>query len=250
LVIPIPSSYFFRADPLEPVYTERFNSLADPARGVHVGDITTALQSLPGDERDRLSFRTDAHFSRRGHGVVADIVADEIAAVDGFERREARTSSPSRRREPGPTDGDSGYVLGLSCFYHNSAAALIRDGQLVAAAEEERFTRQKADRRFPARAVNFCLEEAGIHQDELSTVVYYDNAYLTFERLMHTQLAIGSEGLDAWQRVLPSWLTQKLQIPELIRDTLDYDGEVLQGSHHRSHAASAPTRRRSNPPRS
>ena len=78
----------------------------------------------------------------------------------------------------GAMAGDSGYVLGLSCFYHNSAAALIRDGQLVAAAEEERFTREKADRRFPARAVNYCLEEAGIHQDELSSVVYYDNAYL------------------------------------------------------------------------
>jgi carbamoyltransferase len=248
MVIPIPSSYFFRADPLAPIYGERFNGLADPANGVHVGDITTAIQSLPREQRDLISFRTDAHFSRRGHEMVADIVADQIATLDGFERRTTMatpgatpaTTTASRTASARPRSSpDSGYVLGLSCFYHNSAAALIRDGKLVAAAEEERFTRRKADRRFPTRAVNFCLEEAGIHQGELSSVVYYDNAYLTFERLMHTQLAIGSEGLDAWQRVLPSWLTQKLRIPELIRDTLDYDGEVLHESHHRSHAASA-----------
>jgi carbamoyltransferase len=235
MVIPIPSSYFFRADPLAPVYTERFNDLADPDNGLHVGDITTAIQAMPREERDRIPFRTDAHFSRHGHGIVADLVADQIATIDGFEGR--RTAAPTRSRRR--SSDASGYVLGLSCFYHNSAAALIRNGKLVAAAEEERFTRRKADRRFPTRAVNFCLEEAGIQQGELSSVVYYDNAYLTFERLMHTQLAIGSDGLDAWQRVLPSWLTQKLQIPELIRDTLDYDGEVLHESHHRSHAASA-----------
>jgi carbamoyltransferase len=130
-------------------------------------------------------------------------------------------------------------VLGLSCFYHNSAAALIKDGQIIAAAEEERFSRVKNDRRFPAHSVNYCLEEAGIHQSDLAAVVYYDNAAMTFERLMHTLAAVGERGEDQWSRVLPSWLRYKLNLPQLIRREMRYDGPVLQELHHRSHAASA-----------
>jgi carbamoyltransferase len=131
------------------------------------------------------------------------------------------------------------YILGLSCFYHNSAACLIKDGEIVAAAEEERFTRVKNDRRFPHYAANYCLEEGGIHQQDLAAVVYYDNASLTFERVLHTQLTTGSQGEEAWLRVMPSWLQYKLHIPQLIRRYLHYDGLILQETHHRSHAASA-----------
>ena len=107
----------------------------------------------------------------------------------------------------------STYVLGLSCFYHNSAASLIKDGEIVAAAEEERFTRIKNDRRFPAYAANYCLEEGGIQQTELAAVVYYDNASLTFERLMHTLLAVGATGKEAWHRIMPSWVRSKFIYP-------------------------------------
>ena len=87
--------------------------------------------------------------------------------------------------------------------------------------------------------MNYCLEAAGIAPDDLEAVVYYDNAYLTFERLMGTQIALGAGGADAWRRVLPSWTSYKLHIPRLIREALSYQGRILQGVHHRSHAASA-----------
>ena len=116
---------------------------------------------------------------------------------------------------------------------------MIKDGEIVAAAEEERFTRVKNDRRFPSNAANYCLEEAGIHQNELSAVVYYDNAPLTFERILHTLVASGSKGEDLWVRVMPSWLRYKLHLPQLIRRALRYNGPVLHDIHHRSHAASA-----------
>ena len=97
LVLPIPTSYFFRADPLEPIYTERYDALADPGNGLHVGDITTAIQALPREVRDHISFRSDAHFSRRGHALVAEFVADEIAQLDGFARTDdsAASSAPT-----------------------------------------------------------------------------------------------------------------------------------------------------------
>jgi carbamoyltransferase len=131
------------------------------------------------------------------------------------------------------------HVLGISCFYHNSAAALIRDGEIVAAAEEERFTRVKNDRRFPHLAINYCLEEGGIDPRDLAAVVYYDSAALTFERILHTQYAVGERAREMWTRMLPSWLRYKLHVPRLIRDYLHYEGLVLQDQHHRSHAASA-----------
>ena len=115
----------------------------------------------------------------------------------------------------------------------------MQDGEIVAAAEEERFTRIKNDRQFPHRAVNFCLEQAGIHQNELRAVVYYDNAFQTFERLIHTLAAVGDDSQDAWLRIMPPWIHYKLHLPTLIRRYLQYDGLIFQEVHHRSHAASA-----------
>ena len=124
-------------------------------------------------------------------------------------------------------------------MYHNSAAAVIQDGEIVAAAEEERFSRLKNDRRFPQRAVNYCLEEAGISQNDLTAVVYYDNAYLTFERILHTLRGDQRKAREAWLRILSTWVQYKLDIPGLIRSSLAYDGLILHDRHHRSHAASA-----------
>ena len=122
---------------------------------------------------------------------------------------------------------DSITILGISCFYHNSAAALIRDGKIVAAAEEERFTRVKNDRRFPHNAINFCLEEAGISQKQLTAVVYYDNSALTFERLCHSIMAVDRDAASSmWQQIMPSWLRMKLHLPKLIRSFLSYEGPI------------------------
>ncbi len=235
LVLPIPTFHYIRSTPLDSVYQAAFESLADPARGIFVADITTPLRSLSTAVKGELAFKTDAHFSRKGHRIVSEIVGDAVTTVEGFGRKPSERPTPTVVAPKAKPE----YVLGVSCFYHNSAAAILRDGELVAAVEEERFTRDKADRRFPLSSINYCLEEADIGPNDLSTIVYYDNAYLTFERLLHSQLALGRSGGDTWERVIPGWLNQKLFIPDFIRNALSYDGIIHHASHHRSHAASA-----------
>jgi carbamoyltransferase len=130
-------------------------------------------------------------------------------------------------------------ILGISCYYHDSAACLVRDGQIVAAAQEERFTRKKHDPRFPINAVRYCMEEAQTTAQDLSYVVYYDKPILTFERLLMTYLAIAPRGLRSWIDAMPLWLGQKLHVPRVIRKEIGYEGAVLFTEHHEAHAASA-----------
>lgn len=130
-------------------------------------------------------------------------------------------------------------VLGLSCFYHDAAAALVRDGRIVAAAQEERFTRVKHDARFPEHAVAYCLAEAGIGVDALDAVAFYDKPFLTFERLLETYLAFAPRGLRSFLKAMPVWLRQKLWTSDVIAKRLGYGGPVLFTEHHESHAASA-----------
>ncbi|PAP76080.1 carbamoyltransferase family protein [Rubrivirga marina] len=131
-------------------------------------------------------------------------------------------------------------VLGLSCFYHDSAAALVRDGEIVAAAQEERFSRRKHDPSFPRGAVDYCLQEAGLDASELDAVAFYDKPLLTFERLLETYVAYAPRGLASFLEAMPLWLKRKLWTPDVIRTELgDYDGPMVFSEHHRSHAASA-----------
>lgn len=233
LVVPLPT-YFFYYDEVKPVYQDLYETLE--SQGLHVASATKPLRKLSQPQRRELCFRRDkTHFSPQGHEEIAKIIVAEIRRHKLLPSQKTLTLT-SRPQPPTPAPA---YILGISCFYHNSAAALIKDGEIIAAAEEERFTRVKNDRRFPDCAVNFCLEQAGIQQNDLRAVVYYDNAYLTFERLMHTLLSAGSDGAEAWRRILPSWIKYKLNIPQLIRRHLRYDGKILQEFHHRSHAASA-----------
>ena len=131
------------------------------------------------------------------------------------------------------------YILGISCFYHDAAAALVCDGQIVAAAQEERFTRKKHDAGFPAQAIAFCLAHAGITSADLAAVVFYDKPLLKFDRILETYLACAPHGLRSFLMAMPLWLKEKLWIPSLIRDTLEYDGLLLFTEHHEAHAASA-----------
>ncbi|MBI5210978.1 MAG: carbamoyltransferase [Elusimicrobia bacterium] len=132
-------------------------------------------------------------------------------------------------------------VLGISAYYHDSAAALVRDGEIVAAAQEERFTRVKHDRDFPAHAVAYCLEEAGLAASDLDLVAYYDKPLLTFDRLLETYLAFAPRGFQSFRQALPVWLHEKLHLPrEIERELGDgYQGKILFDLHHASHAASA-----------
>ena len=130
-------------------------------------------------------------------------------------------------------------ILGISCFYHDSAACLLRDGQIVAAVQEERYTRKKHDPRFPRNAIKYCLQEGDITADQLDYVVFYDKPLLTFERLLLTYLTVAPKGLRSWLEAMPLWLGQKLHVPKVIQNEIGYDGDVLFTEHHEAHAASA-----------
>jgi len=130
-------------------------------------------------------------------------------------------------------------ILGISCFYHDSAACLVRDGDILAAAQEERFTRKKHDPRFPKHAIGYCLNEAGIKAQNLDYVVFYDKPFLTFERLLMSYLTVAPKGLRSWLEAMPVWLGQKLHVPKVIRKEIGYEGDVLFTEHHEAHAASA-----------
>ena len=131
------------------------------------------------------------------------------------------------------------YILGISCFYHDSAACVVRDGSILAAAQEERFTRKKHDPRFPRNAIKSCLDEAGIKINDLDYVVFYDKPFLTFERLLMTYLTVAPRGLRSWLEAMPLWLGQKLHMPKVIKKETGYEGDVFFTEHHEAHAASA-----------
>jgi carbamoyltransferase len=132
-------------------------------------------------------------------------------------------------------------ILGISAFYHDSAAALVQDGLIVAAAQEERFTRRKHDAAFPTNAVAYCLREAGITAAQLSAVVFYEKPLVKADRLIETYLGVAPSGLRSFALAIPTWLREKSNIPSLIRRQIgkEYEGPVLFTEHHESHAASA-----------
>ena len=131
------------------------------------------------------------------------------------------------------------YILGISAYYHDSAACVIKDGEIIAAAQEERFTRKKHDQNFPSNAIKYCLSEAGINSSDLEIVAFYDKPFLKFERILETYLAFAPKGLSSFLKAIPLWIKKKLWIKELIKEELNYSGTILFPEHHASHAASA-----------
>lgn len=130
-------------------------------------------------------------------------------------------------------------ILGISAYYHDSAAAIIIDGNIVAAAHEERFSRKKHDHRFPINALKYCLNEAGIDSSQLDYVAFYDKPFLKFERLLETYLAYAPVGIQSFIKAMPLWIKEKLWMKELIKNEVGFEGKVLFPEHHESHAASA-----------
>lgn len=131
------------------------------------------------------------------------------------------------------------FILGLSAFFHDSAACLIRDGQVVAAVEEERFSRKKHDPGFPFCAIAYCLREAGISSSQLQAIVFYEKPFIKFDRIIETIMARVPWGFEPFEQAVPSWLKDKIWIKSLIAEQLKFNGPVLFSTHHRSHAASA-----------
>src|SRR5262245_6549502 len=137
-------------------------------------------------------------------------------------------------------------ILGISAFYHDSAAALISDGEIVAAAQEERFSRRKHDSRYPQHAIDYCLAAGGIRLSDVDYVAFYDKPFIKFERLLETYLAVAPKGFPSFLMAMPLWLREKLFQKILLRDELrrnapdfDWQKRLLFSEHHLSHAASA-----------
>ena len=142
-----------------------------------------------------------------------------------------------------PADGraqsPATYILGISAYYHDSAACLVRDGVIVAAAQEERFTRKKHDSSFPKLAVEYCLREAGITIEQVTHVAFYEKPFLKFDRILHTYLATAPAGIKSFLKAIPLWIKDKIWMKESIKSELSFSGPLLFPEHHLSHAASA-----------
>lgn len=131
------------------------------------------------------------------------------------------------------------YILGISCYYHDSSACLLKDGKLVAAAQEERFTRLKHDTGFPIKAIEFCLKSQNVSAADLSYVGFYEKPLFKFERILSTHLEMFPQSWKTFLLMIPSWLTEKLRVTRTIRKKLGYKGQVLFVNHHLAHAASS-----------
>jgi len=130
-------------------------------------------------------------------------------------------------------------ILGISAFYHDSAACLVQDGKIISAAQEERFTRKKHDFSFPKNAIHYCLEDSGLKGNDLDFVAFYDKPFIKFERILETYLAYAPIGIRSFIKAMPLWIKHKLWIKELISKELDYDSAIIFPEHHESHASSA-----------
>ena len=131
------------------------------------------------------------------------------------------------------------YILGISAFYHDSAACIIKNGIIIAAAQEERFTRIKHDHSFPINAINYCLDEAKINANNLDLVSYYEKPFSKFERILETNLSYSPIGLKSFLMSMPLWIKKKIWIKDLIKNELEFKGDIIFPEHHESHAASA-----------
>jgi len=130
-------------------------------------------------------------------------------------------------------------ILGISAFYHDSAAALLRDGEVLAAAQEERFTRKKHDPEYPIHAIRYCLEAGQVKANDLGLVAFYDKPFIKFERLLQTYLSFAPAGIQSFLLAMPLWLKRKLWIRAILEEEIGYQGKILFPEHHYSHAASA-----------
>ncbi len=131
------------------------------------------------------------------------------------------------------------YILGISAYYHDSAVCLLKDGEIVFAAQEERFTRKKHDHSFPINAIKRCLKDTNVSASDLGYVAFYDKPFIKFNRILETYLTFSPYGIKSFLKAIPLWMRQKLWIPDLIKKEIGYQGKILFTEHHESHAASA-----------
>ncbi|MFY0628608.1 MAG: carbamoyltransferase [Reichenbachiella sp.] len=198
------------------------------AENTHFIDLLPDLQTGFDKHPDDYFLPICGHFTPRAHQVTAGIIGPAL---------QQNLSLTTRDASPSKADKKGGYILGISCFYHDAAAALLKDGIIIAAAQEERFTRKKHDPNFPTHAIHYCLEEGKVNIHDLDGICFYDNPAMTTERVLHNA-AILDESVVFWEMANKS-LINKLRLPELLQKHFNYNGKVHQTEHHASHAASA-----------
>ena len=131
------------------------------------------------------------------------------------------------------------YILGISAYYHDNADYLLKNVKIIAAVQEERFTRKKNDQSFPLNAIKYCLNKAKRNASELQIISFYNKPFLKFERILETYLSYAPKGLSSFLKTIPLWIKKKLWIKGLIKNELNYNGKIIFPEHHLSHAASA-----------
>jgi len=236
LILPIPT-YQYIVDGAKPIFKDFFNSLENKKNNIYVLDLLAEFIKLNFSKRKSLFFKQDkSHFSQFGHKLISNFLENKIKKLKIITKDKKIKKLKTKRKK---IKNKHKYILGISAFYHDSAATLIKDGEIIAAAQEERFSRQKNDRRFPVSAINYCLEKGNIQQEDLAGIAYYDNSYLTLERMLWSFAKTVPNSEKAWCNAMPSWVKYKLFIPKLIRENLKYKGKIFQNFHHRSHLASA-----------
>ena len=216
---------------LNPDFRSRFLDLVNQFDNVSFIDILDKYKHI--ENTDLLHSTKDAHCTEYGHQVIADAIIEEINK-DGLivPKIVGRSKVTHKHNKPE-------YILGISAFYHDSASTLIKNGRIVAAAQEERFTRRKNDPNFPYKAINYCLEQEELDMKDIDAVVFYDNPYLTLERIITSQLSAFPDGMEIWKELFPRWIQTKMHIPEIIHKELNYKGDIFFAKHHLSHASSA-----------
>jgi carbamoyltransferase len=235
IIMPIPT-YHYYFDGAKPIYQNFYKLFENIKKKIFVFDPLSEIKNLNFEEKSELCLKNDkAHFSIFGHQLLANFLKKKVKELNIFRD----TNNFEKKSTTNITKIKSIYVLGISAFYHDSAATLIKDGKIISAAQEERFTRKKNDQSYPKYSINYCLEEAGIEPKDLSAVIFYDNAYLSLERIAWNYLETFPRSIKNWNKYMPRWLTYKLFVPKLIRKNLKYEGKILHNEHHRSHLASA-----------
>ena len=213
-----------------PNYKDRFINLAKKYDNVIFVDILKKFKTI--SNTDDLYFPKDGHYSEFGNQVIADelIKVIEQKGIFKINKQVIEKIVPQKK---------SSYIMGISAFYHDAACALLKDGEIIAAAQEERFSRVKNDSRFPVSAINYCLEEARINVDDLESIAFYDTPFSTLERIIASQISVYPKGAVIWKELFPKWIQTKMHISDIIRSELNYKGQLHMTMHHLSHAASA-----------
>lgn len=235
LVVPLPT-YHYYIDRIPPLHDDLYKTLESPASNLFVSAITQALhQGKTLEQRKALCFPVDTHYSPAGHRAIAELLAAEIRQKQLLPFRPDTGSRVARSVERQARGGK--FVLGLVFGRGCAAAALVRDGQVIALAEESSFSGSSGHENFPRLAVNYCIEEAGINQDDLSAIIY--GCELSSEFKSDAQLLLTTTNEAEWLDRMSGWVMRNLAVYPEIRSTLQYDGLMLESSSDASHCANA-----------